>query len=211
MIQSEELNETEIDATALAPELRAIGNPEGVPIVIDGETWLLAHGGVAAVLDPFRNRMDDQARIQGKVNMSDVFDAASVMLMSNYELTALETVSLLAVADHKALVEAVMGAMFGDPNGHRTYSEWLVCSFYANGLDPEKVPAGWIPLVLEYLEKLRRVVPISQYTDAGIAAPRLQAAKARCEAYKAKQAELQAQQAAMAAPAPVEQPGAEPS
>jgi hypothetical protein len=180
----------EIDETALAPELRALGNPEGVPIKVGGETWLLAFGGIAAALDPYRDRMDDQARLTERVSMSDVFEAAQIMLLGNYELSLTETVGLLAEADPKELLEAVMEAMFGGQGVHRTYTQWMLSSLYGAGLDPEKIPPAMIPIVLSSLVRLNRAVPVSKFTDAAIAAPRIQAARARAEAHKVKAAEL---------------------
>jgi hypothetical protein len=182
------MSSTEIEVGAVHPQLRALGDPSaapsGVPVVLaDGLTWHLAHGGVARVLDPYRDRMDDQARLKGQVNMGDVFEVAHVLLRGNYQLTLEEAVTLLAEADTKALTGAVMVALYGDPSPHRTYTMWMMSSLYAAGLDPEKVPAEWLPAVLDQLVMTKRAVPIGEYTDAAIAAPRLAAMRARAEAY----------------------------
>jgi hypothetical protein len=173
-----------IDINEVHPQLRAIGDPgadpPGIPVVLgDGNTWYLARGGVAKVLDPYRDRMDDKARIEGQVSMTDVYEAAQILLRGNYDLTLMETVELLVEADRAALTGAVMAALFGEPRPHKTFTMWMMSSLYGAGLDPEKVPAEWIPQVLEQLVMTGRAVPIDKYTDAAIAAPRLAAARAR--------------------------------
>jgi hypothetical protein len=183
----------EPDADSLVPDLRAIGDiTAGVPIVIEGETWLLAHGGAAGMLDAHRDRLDDKARLRGEVDMTDVLDVARVLLMSNYELTDFEVVALLIAADREKLAAAVMAALFSGKVGHRTYSRWMNASLYAAGLDPARIPPELIPDVLEMLVATRRAVPIDKFTDAAIAAPKLAEARARAEAYAEKQAELAA-------------------
>jgi hypothetical protein len=157
----------------LDPFLRASGEPKGIPIEIDGKTWLLAHGGAAHLLDHYRDRMDDQVRLTGQVDMTDVWEVGRLMLVSNYELTETEVVELLAGADRKAIVDGVMAAMFGRPNPHRTFTMWMISSLHANGLDPATIPPEMLPLVLDQLVTLGRAVPIEKYTDAAIAAPRL--------------------------------------
>jgi hypothetical protein len=169
----------DIDTSPLCPELRAHGQPSGVPILAGGETWLLAHGGIASVLDRYRDRMDDQCRLNDQVNMIDVFEVGLILLRGNYELTTEEALGLLQGAESKPLVAAVMAAVFGDPKPHRTYTIWAMSSLYGAGLDPDKIPAEWIPHVLHTLVMTGRAVPISEFTDAAMAAPKLKALRAR--------------------------------
>jgi hypothetical protein len=199
----EETIDIDIDTSPLCPELRAHGQPSGVPILVGGETWLLAHGGIASVLDPFRDRMDDQCRLSDQVNMVDVFEVGLILLRGNYELTTEEVIGLLQGADSKALVAAVMAAVFGDPKPHRTYTIWAMSSLYGAGLDPDKIPAEWIPHVLQSLVMTGRAVPISQFTDAAMAAPRLKALRARAGQKAAEEKALAeaAEEVTMAAPA----------
>jgi hypothetical protein len=196
-----EMEASEIDENILAPELRALGETTGVPILIDGSTWLLAHGGCASILDVYRDRLDDHARLKDQVALADIFEAARVMLQANYDITVLEAVHLMASTDPKALTEAVMTAMFGGGSVHKTYSMWMMSSLYGAGLNPEIIPAEWIPAVLDQLVMTGRAVPISKFTDAAQAAPKLRAARARAEAYAAKKAAE-----AEAIPAPIEAP-----
>lgn len=169
----------DVDENMLAPEIRAIGLPSGVPLEVDGATWLLARGGVAKVLDPYRDRMDDQARLAQTVAMLDVFEVARVCLASNYRLSDPEIIHLLEGADREKLIEATMSALFGASSPHRTYTMWMISGLYAAGLDPETIPAEWIPEVLYQLVKARRILPISEYTDAAVAAPKIAAMRAR--------------------------------
>jgi hypothetical protein len=174
-------------ANEVTPIMRAIGEPSGIPLEVDGETWLLAHGGVAAVLDGYRDRMDDKSRLDGSVDTIDVYEVGRILLLANYDLSDEEVLGLIMAADRDRLAAAVMAALFGKAGG-RTYSEWMTCSLHANGLDPEKIPAECVPTVLEMLVSLKRAVPASQFTDAAIAAPRIEAARARAarQAEKAK-------------------------
>lgn len=163
----------------LDPDIRAIDEPTGSPIVVDGKTWLLAWGGVARVLDRYRDAMDDQSRLDDQVNMSDVVEAGMILLSSNYELSADEAIRLLGSADRGELANAVMAAMFGDANPRRTYTSWALTSMYAAGLDPDKIPAEWVAPVLDMLVSTKRAVPISEYSDAAIASRRFAQARAR--------------------------------
>lgn len=164
---------------ALTPEARAIGDPIGVALEVGGRTWLLAHGGAAPILDPYRDRMDDQARLKGQVDMGDVFEVGRLMLASNYELTEPEVVEVLASADRQELVEAVMAALFGESAPRRTYTAWMISGLYAAGLDPEAIPARWIPQVLDRLVESKRLVPASEYIESAVAARRLSAIRQR--------------------------------
>ena len=84
----------------------------------------------------------------------------------------------------------------------------VIAFIHVSWLDPDKIPAEWIPLVLEQLVALKRAVPIDQYTDAAIAAPKRAMARARAEHYAAKKAE---QEKALEAEAtPVELPDLDP-
>jgi len=170
----------------LCPEVRAHRIPSGFPItsgaITSGsaaETWLLSPGGIASVLDGFRDRMDDQCRLSDQVNMLDVFEAGLILLRGNYDLTTGEAVAIMQGADPKTLTAQVMAALFGSPRPHRTYTAWVMSSLYAAGLDPEKIPPEWIPQVMDQLVRTDRAVPITEYTDAALAAPRLKAMRAR--------------------------------
>jgi hypothetical protein len=180
-----------IEATnELHPALRAVGEPRGIPITINGAEWLLAHGGAATILDSLRDRMDDQVRLTSKVDMSDVIEVARLCLLSNFELTEEEVLRLLVDADRKELVDAVMEAVFGSPHP-KTYTLWMQASLYANGLRPDDIPAHVLPHVLGLLVGLKKTVPASQFTDAAIAAPRLRMARAAAESRaEAKAAEI---------------------
>jgi hypothetical protein len=180
----------------LHPIMRASGAPKGETLTVNGQAWLLAHGGAASILDAYRDRMDDQVRMSGQVDMSDVYEVGRLMLASNYELTEEEVLELLASADPGDLVKAVMASLFGKAKVHRQYTMWMMASLYANGLDPEKIPAEWMPHVLDMLVSTGRTLPINKYTDAAIAAPQLAQMRAA----------VTATAAAKAAAAPVEPP-----
>jgi hypothetical protein len=173
---------------ALDPALRAIGQPEGVSLKLAGQEWLLAHAGVSNRLDAYRDRMDDQVRLQGTVNMGDVIEVAAILLMSNYEIDLAEVVQLIETAERDALTDAVMTAMFGG-GSHLTYTDWMLASLYGAGLDPDKIPARWVPVVLDNLVRTGRAVPVDKFTDAGRAGPKLRAKRAAAQAYAEKQAQ----------------------
>lgn len=189
MIHHDEATMTEADLDALHPDTRAIAEPAGVPVVLgDGRTWLLAWAGVARVLDAARDRMDDAARLRGQVEMSDVYDVAHLLLRANYELSGAEAAGLLLEAGRDALATAAMAALFGEPKPRRTFTKWMMSSLYAAGLDPERIPPEWIPHVLDQLVSTGRAVPVGDYIDSAVAAPKLAALRARAARTAAEKA-----------------------
>jgi hypothetical protein len=193
MMNVDEIEEVENDP--MVPELRARAVPSGIPFESQGETWLLRHGGLAPELDDFRDRIDDEARLNDSISLIDVFEAGRLMLMANYDLTSAETITIMVGADQKKLADATMEALFGTGEGRRTYSQWARTSLYCAGLNVEEIPPEMVPLVLENLVILKRAVPIDQFTDAARAAPQLKAARARAQAHAKKLAEQAAGQA----------------
>lgn len=139
----------------------------------DGNTWFLAPTGVAPILDEVRDRIYDEAAWASKVRMSDVFQAAWVALLANYDLADDELATLLTGLDDEqeaALVRATNDALFGSVRPNRTYSEWALASLHANGLDPAKIPPRTVPDVLDILVRTGRTVPEEKWIGSAIAA-----------------------------------------
>ena len=187
-----------------SPETRSLDGARGVPVVLgDGKEWLLARGGLAPVLDGFRDKLDDQARLRGEVQMADVYDVASALLLDNYDLDLNELAALLAGADPDQLADRVMTALFGDPNPRRTWTNWARSALIANGLIPESIEPETLPFVLDQLVSTRRALPPGKWIDSAVAAPTLARYRAKAEA----QAETR-RRAAEADAAKVAEPGA---
>lgn len=171
------------------PDCRALEGATGVPVVLgDGNTWLLADGGLNNFLDPVRDKIWDESQLHGQVPMLEIFRAAEVLLLANYDLETPELGALIFKADHAALIDAVMEAMFGPVEGRKTYSLWATSALLANGLTPASIPVALLPSVLDQLVQCKRCVPADQYIDSSVAAPRLAASRARAAAYAARQA-----------------------
>lgn len=176
------------DQTDLTPEIRALREAAGVPAALsDGREWLLADGGLCNELDGLRDRLDDDARLTGQVELSDVREAALALLLANYELTGPEAVGLVLGADPQALTDATSAAMFGDAS-RKTYTSWAASALLANGLDPAAVPGHLRAHVLAHLEAAGRCVPRSKFIDSAVAAPRLAAMRARAARVVAEKA-----------------------
>lgn len=149
-------------------------NPADVPIVLsDGRTWRLARPGVAPVLAEVRDRIYDDVTYRKRASMVDVLQAAWVMLVANYELADGEIERLLTGVDDGRLVAAVLDSLFGHTNPNRTYSEWVLSAFHANGIDPAKVPPALIPEVMTQLVGTGRALPEDKFiTSAKMAGKR---------------------------------------
>lgn len=155
----------------------------GTPVVLgDGETWLLADGGLCNALDTLRDRLFDDSQLAEKVTFIDIADAAFYLASANYELEADEGSSLILGADRKILTDAVMIALFGPDDPQRTYTNWVASSFMANGIDPASVPVHLRALVLDQLVALKRAVPAGQFIDSVVAARRFRAVRHMAEA-----------------------------
>jgi len=162
------------------PESRALEGAAGVPVVLgDGATWLLADGGLRNALDPIRDRMDDAARLSGQVDMTDVGEAAWLMLAGNYDLARDQLAALILGADHGALAKAVMEALFGPEAPRRTYTAWAASALIASGIDPAAVPGDLRPHVLAQLVGTGRAIPLESYIESAAAAGRLAAIRSR--------------------------------
>jgi hypothetical protein len=180
----------ELMGGVMIPETRMKDGADGVAVVLsDGNTWLLADGGLANVLDGPRDSIDDDARLNGQVQVSEVRRVAFILLKANYELSDSEAAGLILEVDHQVLTDAVSTALFGPSGGHQTYTAWATSAMLANGLDPEKIPWRFRAHVLSHLVATGRAIPADQFIDSAIAGPKLRAARARVAA---QQVEAQA-------------------
>jgi hypothetical protein len=147
------------------------GAPRGVPVVLsDGRTWLLARPGLAPVLADVRDRLYDDLTVARRVRMGDVVQAAWVLLSANYDLADDDLERLLTGAGDRALVDAVLDAVFGPEAPRRTYTTWALSALAANGIDPAKVAPELVPDVLAQLVATGRACPEADYVDSARAA-----------------------------------------
>jgi hypothetical protein len=168
------------DETPLTPEDRARLGASGVPVVLsDGDTWLLADGGLCNELDDLRDRIDDECRLTGQVDMLDIANVAFRLLNVNYDLSDYEASQLIVGAKHEALSKAVMEALYGPEHPRRTYTSWAAAAMVANGIDPGAVPSSLRPHVLAQLEAMGRCIKRSEYIESAEAARRFAAKRAR--------------------------------
>jgi hypothetical protein len=179
-VNREDLAMIEVTGDAVAPEYREKDGATGTPAVLaDGREWLLADGGLCNVLDAIRDRIDDEARLRGEVDMADVRQAAFLLLRANYVLSEGEAASLLLGAEPQPLTDAVSRALFGEPNPRRTFTVWAASSLLANGIDPASVPGPLRQHVLDILVASRRTVPAGEFIESAEAARRRAAILAR--------------------------------
>lgn len=126
--------------------------PRGMPVTSGGHTWFLALPGLDASLDQLRDKIFDSIQLRrDHVNMGDVFEVAWFLIRANYQLDPVEAATIIHATAPAELAQAVVSALF-EPGkvGLRTYTEWAVSAFAANGVDPSTVPPERIPDVLEH-------------------------------------------------------------
>jgi hypothetical protein len=138
-----------------------------------GHTWQLPDPGLAKVLKPYRDDFYDMMVRTSSVPLAQLQGVASVLLMSNFRLTSEESAAIIINADPNSLGQAVSLAMFGGEGGFR-YTEWAESAFYANAIDPAKVPAHLVNQVLRQLVKTGRAVPPDEWIDSQIASSKFQ-------------------------------------
>lgn len=178
------------DCRPLIPGDRARDRrPRGVPIdLADGRTWVIAHGGTRPGLAPVRDSLYADVTLGGKVPMLDLWWAALALLAANYDVTPSEGESLLIGVEPAALADAVMAALFGEPDRERTYSAWVETSLRGNAIDPAMIPPEQLPWVLELLVVTKRAIPPEKWIDADVAATRFREAREMAEAHAAGRA-----------------------
>jgi hypothetical protein len=144
----------------------------GTPVVMgDGRHWPLAP--YVPTLGPAWDRIYDDNLIRGVYQPEDIRLAASQLLLENFDLAPVAVATLIMGADLAALVLAVENALFGPERIHITYSDWVLGSLYANGIDPATVPPSRLRSVMDMLVACRRTIPTSKFISSAEAAPRL--------------------------------------
>lgn len=167
-------------ANAPTPESRILEGASGTPVKLsDGNVWLLADGGLLNVLDGLRDKIDDDARLTGEVNMIDVAEMAAHLVVANYELDDDEARRLVIGSVDQELADAVTEALFGQNGPRRTYTSWAASALLANGIDPASVPSRLMPHVLHQLEGTKRCMPRGEYIESAEAARRIAGIRAR--------------------------------
>lgn len=148
----------------LTPDAR--GNPgiTGTPVEIAGQTWLLADHVPAP--EPVWDRLFDDNILSGQYDPEDTNSAAVRLLFVNYNLSPDEAAGLILEAPRPDLIHAVEVALFGPDQVHRTYSDWVLSSLFANGLDPRDVPPEQLRNVLFQLVATGRAVPAEVFISS---------------------------------------------
>lgn len=154
------------DDRPLTPEARALEGIEGVEMVVDGTTWLLAYSGVRDALSPVRLRLDESAWLQGQYNVDDLRHAAKALLQVNYDLDDYEAYTIAFLAPVRELKEAVEVALFAFPDRDRTYEDWVVSSLVCNGLDPAQIETKDLGHILYQLVCTGRAMPAGAFISA---------------------------------------------
>lgn len=134
----------------------------GTPVVLsDGNTWILA--STVPVWGPLWDQLHDQNVLKGKYEQEHIMVGALALLIHNYKLTTEEAGALILGGDVGGMRDAIEAAMFR-PNGAKwQYSDWVMSSLIANGVNPESVPDGLLPAVLDQLVRLGRAVPEHEF------------------------------------------------
>jgi hypothetical protein len=150
----------------------------GNPVMLgDGRIWPLA--AYVPCLGPVWDRIYDDNLMRGAYEPEDIRLAASHLLQENFDL-APEAVALLIVgADLAPLVMAIEHALFGPERVHQTWSDWVLGSLYANGIDPATVPASRLRVVLDFLVDCRRTIPPQKFISSVEAGARFAAIRGR--------------------------------
>jgi hypothetical protein len=153
------------DLETLVPELRQRSEaPRGTPVEIAGREWRFAD--YIPELGPVWGRLYDQNALARHYESGDLRLGAVRLLWANYHLTPDEAVVLIRLTSSEDLVRAVEVAMLGPERVHRTYPDWVVSSFLANGLDLAATPPETRRDVLDQLVMTGRAVPPQEFISS---------------------------------------------
>lgn len=171
-----------MDTASPMPELtegaRRRPRATGTPVrLADGSIWLLAMPTfrpgrehlTAPAIDEAVDRIFDRLALGQGVLLRDAWEVAMALLRANYVLDPEELADLLSVApgvEARALVDAVLDALFGPEVAGRSYTDWVRASLLANGLDGGEISAADLPNVLAVLIATQRTVPVARFVDA---------------------------------------------
>ena len=150
-------------STRLKPNARG-----SVVVTICEQAWLFSD--VVPELRPVWDRLYDANVLAGSYPVLDLQLAALRLLTANYTLLTDEAVILIRAAEVSDLVKAVETALFGPERVHRSFTDWVVASFAANGLSVDDVPADRRQAVLELLVATRRTLSPAEYISSAQAA-----------------------------------------
>ena len=142
----------------------------------DGQAWPLA--AYVPALGPVWDRLYDDNLIRGVYGPDDVRLAASRLLLENFDLAPEAVATLIIGADLAELVKAVESALFGPERSYHSWSDWVLGSLYANGIDPASVPPDRLHAVLGMLVASGRAIPSGKYISSAVAGARLASIRA---------------------------------
>ncbi len=152
---------TEVLATSQGPpeerSRRRFDRPRGTPLALaDGATWTLSD--VPPHPDGVWDELWDQNVARGAYPPEYLQAAAFVLLLANYDLEPGEAFALLQGVEPRALVPAVEAALLCGHDRFFRRSEYVLASFHANGLDPDRIPRRLWHLVLRTLVETGRAL-----------------------------------------------------
>jgi hypothetical protein len=173
---SDEVTPPDAEAPPALPDPadRARSGLRGLPVVILGETWLLADyrptsGGVW-------DKIYDEAVMGGARMSGDILLAAAYLLAENYELTQAEAFAVILQADPADILEPVRFALFGPEKEtratRRTLSQWERFGLKAARIDPAPPDPWEMRAFLDYLVELGAILPQDRWISSAEAVAR---------------------------------------
>ena len=148
-----------------------------VAVLADGHLWLLAEPIFRAGsrplttpnLDSAYDRFYERIVLGDDLPLDDLLGVARILLLANYDLSALEANRLLEVeagAEAEALARVISETLFGPEHRARNYTDWVRASFLGNGLSTTEIPSSAVNDVLAMLLATGRTVGPAQFIDA---------------------------------------------
>lgn len=165
------------------PAARARPGIDGTATVLaDGREWLLAD--YVPQLSELWDTLYRDNCIRQRYDPNDIRVAAFRLLEANYDLAPEEGAPLIAGVNPATLVPAVEAALFGPQHVDVTFSDWVIQSLTANGIDPATIDPRLVRPILNGLVRTERALPEGQAITAAVAGARLREARAMAAAHR---------------------------
>jgi len=153
--------------TPLEPAARVRPDARGTPVMINGAAWLFAD--YIPAFDRVWDELYDRNLLAGRYDETLVLMAAIRLLVEANDVTPAEAAELIAAVPAEDLVPAVEAGLIGAESDYRSYSDWVISALYANGLDPDRIPAARVRDVMEQLVATGRASPASEFISSAAA------------------------------------------
>ncbi len=128
--------------------------------------WILPWSGISPILSEVRDKVFDLCALRKSVGMTDLYYACSILIQANYDVDDKEVDDIMTVCDEQELGRATITALIGPQQFRRTLTNWIAASFFANGINPEIVPAAMIPHVMFILVRTGRTLDQESYIES---------------------------------------------